>query len=178
MFTLGEGLVVLPNSFAKLSLMDDLLAVVRVSHPDSKIAGMKSHADLPKGSSCLMLLASWSLMFCCLRKQTMHFREHVMLLISLLRNLLVPNKDITMKFPSHRLGSARTLALYGMTLGEEGSVEILILLVIAELGTSSRGTHRFDAGREKEKQVAFSAKRRKGSVISMSILQLAAIRSA
>ena len=107
--------------------MDDLLAVKRVSHPDSKMADMKSHADSPKGSSCLMLLASQSLMFRCLRKHAMHFREHVTLLISLLRSLLVPNKDVAMKFPFHRLGSAGTLALYGMTLGGRrfcGNVEV------------------------------------------------------
>ena len=63
----------------------------------------------------------------------MRFREHMMLLISLLRNLLVPNKDVAMKFLSHRLGSAGTLALYGMTSGGEGSMEISILLVITEL---------------------------------------------
>ena len=57
----------------------------------------------------------------------------MMLLISLLRNLLVPNKDVAMKFLSHRLGSAGTLALYGMTSGGEGSMEISILLVITEL---------------------------------------------
>jgi len=106
-----------------LSLIDDLLAVIRVSHPDLKIADMKSHADSPKGSSCLMLLASRSLMFHCLRKHAMRFRKHVMLLILLLRNLLVPNKDVAEKFPFHRLGSAGTLALYEMTLGGEGSVE-------------------------------------------------------
>ena len=158
--------------------MDDLLAVVRVSHPDSKMADTKSYADSPKGSSCLILLVSWSLTFHCLRKQAMYFREHVMLLMSLLRNLLVPNKDVTVKFPSHRLGSAGTLALYGMTSGEEGSVEMSMLLVIAELGTSLRGTCGFDAGREKEKQVAFLAKERERSVISMSMLQLAITRSA
>jgi len=38
--------------------MDNLLAVVRVSHPDSSMADTKSQADLPKGSSCLMLLVS------------------------------------------------------------------------------------------------------------------------
>jgi len=32
----------LPNSFAMLPLMVDLLAVVRISHPDSKMANMKS----------------------------------------------------------------------------------------------------------------------------------------
>jgi len=65
-----------------------------------------------------------------------------------------------------------------MTLGGEGSVEMLILLVIAELGTSSRETRGFDAGREKEKQVIFSAEERKGSVISMSMLQLVVTCSA
>ena len=108
----------------------------------------------------------------------MHFREHMMLLMSLLRNLLVLNKDVAVKFPSHRLGSAGTLALYGMTSGGEGSVEMSILLVIAELGTSSRGICGFDTGREKEKQIAFSTKEREGSVISMSMLQLAATCSA
>jgi len=107
----------------------------------------------------------------------MYFREHMMLLISLLRNSLVPNKDVAVKFLSYRLGSARTLALYRMTLGGESSMEMLILLVITELG-ASRGTRGFDAGREKEKQVAFLAEERKGSVISMSMLQLAAICSA
>jgi len=86
----------------------------------------------------------------------MHFREHVTLLILLLINLLVPNKDVAVKFPSHRLGSAGTLVLYGMTLGGEGSVEMSILPVIVELSTSSRGTYRFDAGEEKEKLVTFS----------------------
>jgi len=144
-------LVVLLNSFARLSLIDDLLAVTRVSHPDSKMVDTKSHADLPKRSSCLILLAFWSLMFHCLRKQAIHCREHVMLLMSLLRNSLVPNKDVAMKFLSHRLGSARMLALYGMTLGREGLVEMSISLMFIELGTSSRGTCRLDARREKEK---------------------------
>ena len=103
--------------------MDDLLAVMRVSHPDSKIADTKSHADSPKGSSCLMLLVSHSLMFRYLRKYAMRFREHGMLLISLLRNSLVPNRDVAEKFPFHKLGSAGTLALYGMTSGGEGSVK-------------------------------------------------------
>ena len=158
--------------------MDDLLAVIRVSHPDSKIADMKSHADSLKGSSCLMLLVSRSLTFRCLRKHAMHFREHMTLLISLLRNLLVPNKDVAVKFPSHRLGSAGTLVLYGMTSGEEGCVEMSILPVIVELSTSLRGTRGFDAGREKEKLVTFSAEGREESVVSMSMLQLAATRSA
>ena len=162
----------------KLSLIDDLLAVVRVSQPDSNIADTKSHADSPKGSNCLMLLVSRSLTFRCLRKQAMRFREHVMLLMSLLRNSLVLNKDVAVKFPSHRLGSAGTFALYGMTLGGEGFIEMSILLEIAELGASSRETREFDAGREKAKQVAFSAEGREGSIISMSMLQLAATCSA
>ena len=106
--------------------MDDLLAVMRVSHPDSNIADIKSHANSPKGISCLMLLASRSLTFRCLRKHAMRLREHVMLLISLLRNSLVPNRDVAEKFLSHKLGSAGTLALYGMTSGGEGSVERLL----------------------------------------------------
>jgi len=108
----------------------------------------------------------------------MRFREHVTLLILLLRNSLVPNKDVTVKFLFHRLGSAGTLALYGMTSGEEGCVEMSILLVIVELSASSRGTRGFDAGREKEKLVTFSAEGWEESVVSMSMLQLAATRSA
>ena len=162
----------------KLSLIDDLLAVVRVSHPDLNMADTKSHVDSPKGSSCLILLVFQSLTFRCLRKQAMCFREHVMLLMSLLRNLLVPNKDVAIKFPSHRLGSARTFTLYGMTSGGEDSMEMLILLEVAELGTSSRKTCGFDARREKGKQVAFSAEGRERSVISMFMLQLTATRSA
>ena len=167
---LGEGLVDLPNSFVTLFLIDDLLAVMRVSHPDSKIADTKSHADSPKGSSCLMLLVSRSLMFRCLRKHAMRFREHMMLLISLLRNSLVPNKDVAVKFPSHRLGSAGTLALYRMTSGGEGSVEMSILPVTVELGASLRGTRGFDAERENEKLVTFSAEGREVFIISMSML--------
>ena len=108
----------------------------------------------------------------------MRCREHIMLLISLLRNSLVPNRNVAMKFLSHRLGSAGMLALYGMTLGGEGSVEMSILLMFIELGTSSRGTHGLDAGREKEKRVAFLTRGREGSIISMSMLQLAATCSA
>ena len=48
----------------------------------------------------------------------------------------------------------------------------------AGLGTASGGTRESDAGREKEKFVVFSAKGREGSIISMSMLQLAATRSA
>ena len=131
--------------------MDDLLAVARVSHPDSKMVDMKSHANSPKGSSCLMLLAFRSLTFHCLRKQAMCCREHVMLLMSLLRNSLVPNKDVAMKFPSHRLMSAKTLVLYEMTSGGEGSAEMSMSLMFIKLGVSSKGTRGLDAGREKEK---------------------------
>jgi len=54
-----------------------------------------------------------------------------MLLMSLLRNSLVPNKDVTVKFLSHKLGSAGTFVLYGITLGGEGSVEMSILLEVS-----------------------------------------------
>ena len=158
--------------------MDDLLAVVRVSHPNSSMADTKSYADSLKGSSYLMLLAFRSLTFHCLRKQAMRFREHMMLLMSLLRNSLVPNKDVTVKFPSHKLGSAGMFTLYGMTSGGEGSMEMSILLEVAELGASSRETCGFDTGREKGKKIAFSAEGREGSVISMSMLQLAVTCSA
>ena len=49
-----------------------------------------------------------------------------------------------------------------------------ISLMFIELGASSRGTRGLDAGREKEKRVAFSTGGREGSVISMFMLQLAA----
>jgi len=101
-----------------------------------------------------------------------------MLLISLLRNSLVPNKDVAVKFPSHRLGSAGMLVLYGMTAGEEGSVEMLVSPMGTKLGTSLRGTCGLDAGRENEKQVVFSTEGKDGSIVSMSMLQLAATRSA
>ena len=144
--------------------MDDLLVVTRVFHPDLKIANMKSHADLLKGSSCLILLVFRSLMFRCLKKQAMCCREHVMLLMSLLRNSLVPNKDVAMKFPFHRLGSARMLVLYGMTSGGEGLAETSISLMFIKLGTSSRGIRGLNTGREKEKQVTFSTGGKERSV--------------
>jgi len=49
-----------------------------------------------------------------------------MLHTSLWRNSLVPKRDVAIKLPSHRLGSARTLALYGMTMGGESSVGMLV----------------------------------------------------
>jgi len=96
----------------------------------------------------------------------------------LLRSLLVLNKDVAVKFPSHRLGSAGTFTLYGINLGGEGSVEMSILLEVVWLGASSRETRGFGTRREKGKQVALSPERREGSVISMSMLQLAVTRSA
>ena len=50
--------------------------------------------------------------------------------------------------------------------------------MIGGLGAASRGTRGSDAGRKKEKFVAFSSEGREGSVNSMSMLQLAATRSA
>jgi len=47
-----------------------------------------------------------------------------MLQMSLLRNLFVLKKEVTVKFSSHRLGSVGTLALYGITMGEEGSIDV------------------------------------------------------
>jgi len=35
----------------------------------------------------------------------------------------VPKREVAVKLPSHRLGSAGTLAPYGMTVGGEGSNE-------------------------------------------------------
>ena len=48
----------------------------------------------------------------------------------------------------------------------------------AGLGAASGGIRGSDAGREKEKFVAFSAEWKEGSTISMSMLQLAATRLA
>jgi len=72
MFSLDGGLVALPNSFAILPLIVDLLSVVRISHPDLKMADMKSQADCPKGSSCLMLFPLYPLRLRCLRKHAMY----------------------------------------------------------------------------------------------------------
>jgi len=41
----------------------------------------------------------------------MRCSEQAMLQISLCKNSFVPNKEVAMKLPSHRLGSARTLVL-------------------------------------------------------------------
>ena len=71
MFSLDGRLVALPNSFAMLPLMVDLLAVVRISYPDLKMANMKSQADCSKGSSCLMLFLLYPLRLYCLRKHAM-----------------------------------------------------------------------------------------------------------
>jgi len=98
--------------------------------------------------------------------------------MSLLRNLLVLNKDVAVKFPSHRLGSAGTFALYGITSGGEGSMEMSILLEVVWLGASSRETRGFGAEGEKGKQVVLLPEGREGSIISMSMLQLAVTRSA
>jgi len=51
----------------------------------------------------------------------------------------VPKRDVAMKLLSYRLGSAGTLALYGMTNGRKGSVKMSILPIGPELvGTASR----------------------------------------
>ena len=37
-------------------------------------------------------------------------------------------REVAMKFPSHKLGSAGMLALYGITMGEERSIDVYALL--------------------------------------------------
>jgi len=73
--------------------------------------------------------------------------------MSLARNSFVPNKDAAANLPSHKLGSAGTLALYGMTDGGDGSVEISSLPEGTELSASSRDAHGLDGGRENVKFV-------------------------
>jgi len=81
------------------------------SQPDSKIADMNSQADLPNSSSWGMLLPSRPSRLRCLRKHAMRCNEQAMLRTSLCRNSFVPNREVAVKLPSHRLGSAGTLAL-------------------------------------------------------------------
>jgi len=81
------------------------------SQPDLKIADMKSQADSPKSSSWGMLLLSHSSRLHCLRKHAMRCSEQAILRTLLCKNLFVPNSDMAEKLPSHKLGSARTLAL-------------------------------------------------------------------
>jgi len=81
------------------------------SQPDSKIADMNSQADSPNSSSWGMLLPSHSSRLRCLRKHTMRCNKQAMLWTSLCRNSFVPNREVAVKLPSHRLGSAGTLAL-------------------------------------------------------------------
>ena len=53
---------------------------------------------------------------------------------SLLRNSFVPKNEVAMKLPFYRLGSAGTLALYGMTVGGEGSDNIWVMPLDAGVG--------------------------------------------
>jgi len=61
--------------------------------------------------------------------------------MSLLRNLFVPKREVAVKLPSHKLGSASTLVLYGVIMGGEGSVDVTVSLVEVELRVSSLETH-------------------------------------
>jgi len=81
------------------------------SQPYSKITDMNSQADSPNSSSWGMLLPSCPSRLCYLRKHAMHCNEQAMLRTSLCRNLFMPNREVAVKLPSYRLGSARTLAL-------------------------------------------------------------------
>jgi len=81
------------------------------SQQDSKIADMNSQTDSPNGASWGMSLLSRPSRLHCLRKHAMHCNEQTMLRTLLCRNLFVLNREVAVKLPSHRLGSARTLAL-------------------------------------------------------------------
>ena len=81
------------------------------SQPDLKIVDMNSQADSPNSSSWEILLPSRPTRFCCLRKYAMRCSEQAMLQTSLCKNSFVLNKEVAVKLPSHRLGSARTLVL-------------------------------------------------------------------
>jgi len=61
--------------------------------------------------------------------------------MSLLRNFFVPKREVAVKLPSHKLGSAGTLALYGVIMGGEGSVDVTVSLVEVGLRVSSLETH-------------------------------------
>jgi len=69
-----------------------------------------------------------------------------MLLISLLMNLSMPNRDVAINLLFYKLGSTRALVLYGMTKGGDGSMEMSLLLIGTELGASSKGAHGSDGG--------------------------------
>ena len=91
----------------------------------------------------------------------------------------MPKRDVAVKLPSHRLGSAGTLALYGMTDGGKGSVEMSILPVGSKLvGAASRGACGLEGGREKLYRLALLIEGGEGLDSSTSMLQLAATHSA
>jgi len=70
------------------------------------------------------------------------------------------------------------LALYGMTDGGKSSMEISVLLVGSELGTTLRGAHGLEGGREKLYHLALLIAGKEGLDFSTSMLQLAAMHSA
>ena len=100
-----------PKWIDMLSRMEVFLDKCNWFQPDSKIADMNSQADSLKSSSWEMLLPLHPSRLCCLRKHAMYCREQAMLWTSLCKNLFVLNSDMAVKLLSHRLGSARTLAL-------------------------------------------------------------------
>jgi len=115
---------IFPKLAAILSLIVMPLDERSWSQPTLKIAEMKVHADSLNDSSCGILLLLWPSRFLCFRKQAMCYRKHTMFCISLLRNSFMPKREVAIKLLSHRLGSAGTLAPYGMTMGGEGSNEV------------------------------------------------------
>ena len=52
----------------------------------------------------------------------------------------MPKSEVAMKLPFYRLGLARTLALYGMTMGREGFNNIWVMLLDTGMGISSLQT--------------------------------------
>ena len=116
-----------PKWVEMLSQMVVFLDECSWSQPDSKIVDMNSQADSPNSSSCGMLLPLCPSRLCCLRKHAMHCSEQAMLWTSLCKNSFMLNSEVAVKLPSHRLGSAGTFALQGMTVGREGFRDVLKL---------------------------------------------------
>jgi len=100
------------------------------------MAEINDHTGLLKGSSYGILLLLQPSRFLCLKKHTICWKEHTMLHTSLLQNSFMSKSEVAMKLPSHRLGLAGTLALYGMAVGEEGSNNIWMMLLDAGVDVS------------------------------------------
>ena len=106
-----------------------LVLALRWSYPASYIAEINSQAARPISWSCRKLLTSFLWMLLCLIKVAMCCREHAILLTLPVRNLLVLNNEVTVKFPSQSCGSASILVLYRITEVPIGQVVVERLFV-------------------------------------------------